>query len=106
MTRYINRELSWLNFNKRVLQQAQNLKNPLFERLHFISIFQSNLDEFMMVRVGGLVTNHELRPHEKDSKSNLTAKEQLDCVYKRIGELNQLKDEVYHALTYDFSKIG
>lgn len=103
---YINRELSWLNFNKRVIQQAQNQANPLFERMRFISIYHSNLDEFTMVRIGGLVTEEALKTKQKDTKSNLSAKEQLQLIYKRIHELNQLKDEVYQALIHDFSKIS
>ena len=58
---YVNRELSWLQFNQRVLEEAEDLANPLCERLNFAAIFQSNLDEFFMVRVGMLMDRHDQR---------------------------------------------
>ncbi|QNL98517.1 hypothetical protein H9Q76_07005 [Wujia chipingensis] len=77
-TIYDNRELSWLKFNKRVLEEAVDENNPLCERLSFVSIFQSNLDEFLMVRVGSLDAGKDSKVRE--NKTNLTCQEQLDRI--------------------------
>src|SRR5690554_6882580 len=81
---YNNRELSWLAFNKRVLQEAIDDSNPLFERLKFIAIFSSNLDEFFMVRVASLKDQVLADYHKPDNKSGLTPIEQL----KEISNYN------------------
>ncbi len=95
---YMNREISWLKFNERVLEEAESDKNPLCERLSFVSIYQSNLDEFFMVRVGSLIDQMLLDRNIRENKTNMTAGEQLDAVLKRVHSLNERKDLVYGKL--------
>ena len=87
---YFNRELSWLRFNERVLNEADDKNNPLFERIKFASIFLSNLDEFFMVRVGSLhdmaLDASEQEP-KKDTKTGMTPEEQLEAIYGAVGKL-------------------
>lgn len=90
-----NRELSWLNFNKRVLEIGADPQTPLFEKLKFVSIFQSNLSEFYMIRVGGLHDLASLKKDVIDNKSNMTASEQLDAIYAECVPLEKLRDEVF-----------
>lgn len=90
-----NRELSWLKFNDRVLMQAKDSKVPLAEKLSFISIFQSNLDEFVMVRIGSLYDQMLFYPSSKDNKTGMTGQEQIKACLKRIRVLNKKKDRIY-----------
>ena len=110
---FANRELSWLKFNERVIDEAADLKVPLCERLTFVSIFNSNLDEFYMVRVGSLYDQMLLakgNKHDKnagfDNKTLMTAREQLDAVFSETRELLHKKDKIYQQLMYRFEEQG
>lgn len=95
---YKNRELSWLQFNERVLNEAANPNVKLAERLSFTAIYQSNLDEFFMVRVGTLMMQmHSIEPI-RENKTNLTSKEQVTEILKRVHELELKKTKVYEQL--------
>lgn len=96
---YNNRELSWLAFNERVLQEAEDERNPLLERLRFIAIFSSNLDEFYMVRVAGLQDQVRAGFNKPENKAGLTPKEQLAAIEQKTKELVNRQMEVYHQLT-------
>ena len=113
---FMNRELSWLKFNERVLEEAESDLTPLCERLSFASIYQSNLDEFFMVRVGSLVDQEHLSPKLCENKTNMTPAEQLEAVLHTVRQLNARKDFIYAKLLgrveeagvrlVDFRKIG
>ena len=99
-----NRELSWLRFNQRVLEEAADLNTPLLERLKFIAIFSSNLDEFFMVRVGSLFDVSLISPDEVDNKSGLTSAEQLNKIYTVIPSLIEQKKQLYNMVERDLQK--
>lgn len=101
---YANRELSWLQFNGRVLEEATDDGNPLCEKLSFAAIFQSNLDEFFMVRVGCL--HDQLPLNHRENKTGMTAKEQLDAVLADVRSLTAKKDEIYTNLMGQLKGLG
>ena len=101
-----NRELSWLKFNKRVLMEAEDKTVPLLERLKFISIFDSNLDEFCMVRCGTLHDISNVNVKYIDNKSGLNAQEQLDAIFEQMTNLYKLKDNVYSNVCEKLEKYG
>lgn len=103
---YMNRELSWLKFNERVLEEAENKKVPLYERLTFASIYQSNLDEFFRVRVGSLVDQMLLGGKIRDNKTKMTAKEQIQAVLHQVTKLNRRKDAVYDTIMGQLEDYG
>ena len=103
---YENRELSWLKFNERVLEEADDITVPEYERLKFISIFHNNLDEFFMVRVGSLSDKVLIKNDEADALSGMTAKEQLTCIYKKVGKMLLQKDKVYNKVRLALKSKG
>ena len=102
----VNRELSWIKFNERVLEEAERTDVPMCERLSFLSIFQSNLDEFFMVRVGSLMDQMALDQEIYDTKTGMTPEEQRDACLAEIRLLNERKRKVYHTLLQELEKAG
>ena len=101
-----NRELSWLRFDNRVLDEAFDETVPLFERLKFVSIFESNLDEFLMVRVGGLSDLAELKKQPVDNKSNMTASEQVDAVTAEMPGLLTRWESIFKSIEGKLDTLG
>lgn len=101
-----NRELSWLRFDNRVLDEAFDETVPLFERLKFVSIFESNLDEFLMVRVGGLSDLAELKKQPVDNKSNMTASEQVDAVMAEMPGLLTRWESIFKSIEGKLDALG
>ena len=106
MNCYENRELSWLRFNERVLEEAEDQRVPLCERLSFLSIFQSNLDEFFMVRIGSLRDQELLDRDSRDNKTQMTPGEQIHAAIQRIGELCKRRDEAYGSVMAQMEEEG
>ena len=103
---YMNRELSWLKFNERVLEEAENGGVPLCERMNFVSIYQSNLDEFFRVRVGSLQDQMLVNKKIKDNKTNMTSEEQIRAILKVVKRLNKRKDAAYENLMDKVAEYG
>ena len=101
-----NRELSWLQFDQRVLEEANDKSVPLLERLRFFSIFDTNLEEFFMVRVGSLTDFKNLKKKPIDNKSGMTSDEQIDAILKECIDLYRKKDQVYNQLVDDLKVNG
>lgn len=103
---YCNREYSWLQFNKRVLEEARDKRNPLFERCKFLSITTSNLDEFFMVRVGSLSSEAIIAPNVKENKTELTPNEQVDGILKVTKDLYREITAAYKSLNRELKSNG
>lgn len=101
-----NRELSWLKFNKRVLEEAVCEQNPLLERLSFSAIYQNNLDEFFMVRVGSLTDAAKNDKKKKDSRTNMTPAQQLDSVFTAVRRLQPSVEDAYRKTMGELSEFG
>ena len=102
----MNRELSWLKFNERVLEEAENNEVPLCERMNFVSIYQSNLDEFFRVRVGSLQDQMLVNKKIRDNKTNMTSEEQIKAILKVVKKLNKRKDAAYKNLMDKVAEYG
>ena len=103
---YMNRELSWLKFNERVLEEAENPEVPLCERMTFVSIYQSNLDEFFRVRVGSLQDQMLISTEIRENKTKMTSEEQIRAIIKEVKKLNQRKDKAYEKLMKKIEDYG
>lgn len=103
---YMNRELSWLKFNERVLEEAENPEVPLCERMTFVSIYQSNLDEFFRVRVGSLQDQMLISTEIRENKTKMTSAEQIRAIIKEVKKLNQRKDKAYEKLMNKIEEYG
>ena len=103
---YMNRELSWLKFNERVLEEAENPEVPLCERMTFVSIYQSNLDEFFRVRVGSLQDQMLISTEIREHQTKLTSAEQIRASLKEVKKFNQRKDKAYEKLMKKIEEYG
>lgn len=103
---YTNRELSWLSFNERVLREASNPGVPLAERLTFASIFQTNLDEFFMVRVGTLMTQMNSNEAIRDNKTNMTSEQQVGAILDEVKHLETKKALIFEQIMGELEPYG
>ena len=103
---YANRELSWLKFNERVLDEAASKNVPLCERMAFFSIFQSNLDEFFMVRVGALYDQMLVDKDARENKTGMTSEEQLKAIFEKTRIISQRKDYIYKQYMSELEEQG
>lgn len=101
-----NRELSWLRFDQRVLEEARDKSVPLLERMKFVAIFTSNLDEFFMIRVGSLYDMVQTDDRHRDSRSGMTPQEQLDAIYAAVAPLYKERDKTYAGIKKELSPYG
>lgn len=101
-----NRELSWLRFNQRVLEEASDEKVPLMERMKFVAIFTSNLDEFFMIRVGSLYDMAAVDNKKKDTRSGMTPKEQISAIYQAVAPLYKERDKTYAEIKKQLKPYG
>lgn len=101
-----NRELSWLRFNQRVLEEARDEKVPLMERMKFVAIFTSNLDEFFMIRVGSLYDMAAVDNKKKDTRSGMTPKEQISAIYQAVAPLYKERDKTYAEIKKQLKPYG
>ncbi len=103
---YMNRELSWIKFNERVLEEAEDPNVPLLEQLSFSAIYQSNLDEFVQVRIGTMLDRMESEPKKKDSRSGMKPKQQLKAMLAEIENLLPRKDRAYYTTMDKLKEFG
>ena len=101
-----NRELSWLRFDQRVFEEARDKSVPLLERMKFVAIFTSNLDEFFMIRVGSLYDMVQTDEKHRDSRSGMTPQEQLDAIYEAVAPLYKERDKTYTEIKKELSPYG
>ncbi len=101
-----NRELSWLRFNKRVIEEACDTSTPLLERLAFSAIYQSNMDEFFMVRVGSLTDKEKKKNQKIDGKTGMTPSQQLDAIFTAVRRLQPMVNEAYRKNMQELAAYG